>query len=894
MKRNRRPVIEPTARTTPSKRQGRSEAGDTLVEVLLAVIVLGMASVALLIAFGTSISASADHRQLSASGIVLDSVSQQVISEIQANPTLFTCPEVYSNYTSDVTFTAPSNYTAGFATSYSAPVTAAIEYWNPSTESFGTTCEAGQPQQITITIVDTTDHEQFTNSFVVDSPLDDVTTGSGSGGSYGAAAQLVFTTEPVGGSTGEQLATQPVVTVEDASGNTVADDLSPVLLTLSGPGVTTNPSAALTGCAGTETEGVVTFAGCTVNTAGSYTITATDGNLTGSWVSSAFTVSASTDYLVFSTQPAAGASGALMATQPVVEAYNGSGLDTNWSGTITLTSSGGSLTNCSAISVTHGVGTFTSCKFAGGYYYNPISNVYLATPYTLTASATNSVATSPVTSSAFGVTGPGSASQLVFSTQPTGAAGSSAATPFVTQPVVTIEDSYGNIVNTSSASITLAISSGSLTCTTNPLAASSGSASFSGCEGSAYGNGLTLTASSTGLSSTTSASFNITGAASQLIFTTQPVAGVSGTDFTKMPVITVEDAAGNTVTASSTAISLTVSPSSGTLALCTDLTPYEGVIDVATCNFAGLVGTPYTLTATQVDTPTNLTATSGFFSPTAAGSPTQLVFTTEPVPGLAGSLFATQPVVSIEDSAGNVTTSNAVVTLASNNNGVLIGCSPISAVEGVAQFSNCGFGGLVTSSYQLAATSPGLSSASSSPFSPTGPGPASATNSSFTANPLIVVDNGTTSTSLTATLEDAYTNPISGKTIAVTQGGTGAVITAVSATTNASGVATFTATDTNREIVTFTATDSSDGVAISQQPQVSFATQLTPTTGVTLSYGTTSGSLGVTFTAPSNAPGGQTYTALACTNSGMTTGCVGPAPITSGGQITGLAATQGT
>ena len=38
----------------------------------------------------------------------------------------------------------------------------------------------------------------------------------------------------------------------------------------------------------------------------------------------------------------------------------------------------------------------------------------------------------------------------------------------------------------------------------------------------------------------------------------------------------------------------------------------------------------------------------------------------------------------------------------------------------------------------------------------------------------------------------------------------------------------------------------------------------------------------------SNAPGGQTYTANACTNAGMTTACVGPQSITSGGQITGL------
>ena len=50
--------------------------------------------------------------------------------------------------------------------------------------------------------------------------------------------------------------------------------------------------------------------------------------------------------------------------------------------------------------------------------------------------------------------------------------------------------------------------------------------------------------------------------------------------------------------------------------------------------------------------------------------------------------------------------------------------------------------------------------------------------------------------------------------------------------------------------------------------------QLTAPTGVTLAYGTVAGSIAVTFTGSSNAPGGQTYTAKACTDAGMTTGCV--------------------
>jgi type II secretory pathway pseudopilin PulG len=44
---------------TPADRR-RSEAGDTLIEVLLAIVVLGLTSVALLTAFGTIISSSAE------------------------------------------------------------------------------------------------------------------------------------------------------------------------------------------------------------------------------------------------------------------------------------------------------------------------------------------------------------------------------------------------------------------------------------------------------------------------------------------------------------------------------------------------------------------------------------------------------------------------------------------------------------------------------------------------------------------------------------------------------------------------------------------------------------------------------------------------------------------
>ena len=53
---------------------------------------------------------------------------------------------------------------------------------------------------------------------------------------YGPPTQLVFTTQPGGGTPGAVWAVQPVVAVQDANYNTVAANSDPIILTL-----TTNP-----------------------------------------------------------------------------------------------------------------------------------------------------------------------------------------------------------------------------------------------------------------------------------------------------------------------------------------------------------------------------------------------------------------------------------------------------------------------------------------------------------------------------------------------------------------------------------------------------------------------------------------------------------------------------
>ena len=749
-----------------------SEAGDTLIEVLLALLVLSLASVALILAFSTSISASAEHRRLVTADLVVGSVSQNAIANIDSQLQLFAC---YQSGTAPIPVTTttfqslvsdadlvPSAYSSQFTASITN-----VQWWNGT--SFSGTCTAGAPEEVTVTVINTSTGASYTNVFVVSFPL--TTTNAISGAA--PATSLVFSTAPSDsvttngvttyGEAGAAFDTQPVVEVLDAEGDPVATDFSPVILSIaSGPS-----GAALSGCVGDESKGgVVSFSDCTLSMAGTYTLLATDGTL--SVTSASFTIGAEGDYLVFTTPPKGGTSGSPFSTEPQVTVYNAQGnIDTTWAGTITLTASGGVLSSgCTGTIAAGGHADWTAtsaCTFEGAYFYNSGNGNANAAPYTLTATGTSTnspaIPVVPATSIPFSVTGPGLPSQLVFTTQPTGAPGTGSSHTFASFSV-TMEDAFGNVAYTSSATIGLTISSGNLSgCSSG--ATNSGVATFTGCYGSLTGNGLTLTAKTGSLTPGVSQPFNITGAAYKLVFTGQPAANVSGATLLTQPQITIEDQNGNVVTSSTAGITLTAS--GGNLSLCTSLNAVDGVVNVTSCTFSGLVGTQYTMTASS---PPLLPATSNSFSPTGAGVATQIVFTTEPVAGAAGSAFTTAPVVSLEDSGGNVvTTAFSTATFAASGGTLNCPDLTIQVVDGLGDLDGCTFGGVINTQYQLTVSSPNLTSPSADPgtatssnFTPTGPGPAAqvAITSSSTPNPPTA--SSTTNIALTLQLEDAWGN----------------------------------------------------------------------------------------------------------------------------------------
>src|ERR1019366_2711762 len=134
----------------------RGDCGDTLIEVLIALVILSITVVSLLVAFSTAFSSSATHRNLAVTDTVLRSVAEQVYSSFQqtSTPTFVACPTAsptYYNGALSVALVTPSPYTS----SYSASITS-VNYWSGSNFSLTTTtCASGTtvPQQLTIQVL---------------------------------------------------------------------------------------------------------------------------------------------------------------------------------------------------------------------------------------------------------------------------------------------------------------------------------------------------------------------------------------------------------------------------------------------------------------------------------------------------------------------------------------------------------------------------------------------------------------------------------------------------------------------------------------------------------------------------------------------------------------------
>ena len=330
---------------SPSARDRFSEDGDTLIEVLLSVVVLGIAAVALLTGFATAITASAEHRNLASLDSSTRIAANEAIADVQQqaqnpanNP--FLCANTFTP-----TFT---NLTGSFT------VTSTVLYWNGS--GWGSACTNYAPQQYTLTV---TANNSGADSTVVTTVIYDPSAPPPPNG-VGTPVQLVWLQQPTSGTVGTPVTPQPEVAVEDALNNIVTSDLSSVtLVVVSGPGTFSST------CSGVESYGIVQFSDCSLNAAGTYTIKAVDSSTSvGATPTSSLTVTgAPVAKLVFTTAAVSGTASNIANLGPItVQEQDAFGNPTFAPETVNLSSSSA----MGVFSLTAGGAPVTSVTIPGG------------------------------------------------------------------------------------------------------------------------------------------------------------------------------------------------------------------------------------------------------------------------------------------------------------------------------------------------------------------------------------------------------------------------------------------------------------------------------------------------------------------------------------------------
>lgn len=186
-------------------------------------------------------------------------------------------------------------------------------------------------------------------------------------------------------------------------------------------------------------------------------------------------------------------------------------------------------------------------------------------------------------------------------------------------------------------------------------------------------------------------------------------------------------------------------------------------------------------------------------------SASKLAFTASPTDATAGTAFATQPQVAVEDPNGNVVAnSNAQVTFAATNStgSVAVNCSPnpVTATGGVATFAGCRID--TAGTYTLTASAGGLTSATIVNFTVSA---AAASQLTFVQGPTDAFVGTAMSPAVTVRVQDRFDNPVPAQQVTLTPS-SGTIAAGSTATTDATGVATFTGITFNNGALGLTST----------------------------------------------------------------------------------------
>jgi hypothetical protein len=379
----------------------------------------------------------------------------------------------------------------------------------------------------------------------------------------GTASHLVITAQPTATTAGQSI---PTITLE-------ARDAANALLT----GFSGNVTVQITGGTGTSgatlsgvttvaaSGGVVNFSGLSINKKNAvYRLSFTAGGLSGA-TSSSFAINAGpASQASFLVQPPSSPTASGVALSPAIQADVEDALGnrvTTYNGTVTVaifanpnngTLSGSTSATVGNTQLVNGVATFSdlSIDAAGAGYRLQVTGTGLSTGDISTAFSISS----------------GIADHLLFTVAPSNRTAGLSISP---QIKVTAFDALGNVVTSFGNDVTISITpstgtAGATLSGTTLQTPVSGVATFAGLSIDKAGAGYTLTATASGVTGTTSATFDISpAAATQLVFTVQPSNTAANGSITPPVQVTAEDGFGNVDTTYGANITMAMGTNAG-------------------------------------------------------------------------------------------------------------------------------------------------------------------------------------------------------------------------------------------------------------------------------------------------------------------------------------------
>ncbi|WP_413584373.1 beta strand repeat-containing protein [Bdellovibrio sp. HCB274] len=366
------------------------------------------------------------------------------------------------------------------------------------------------------------------------------------------ATKLTFLTQPSSQvRKNSVLPAQPSIVSQDASNNIVASFTGPVTLTAFTDAACSTPAGGSLTQAVTAVNGVLLYSGVKYDSVGVIYMKATSGGLTSACSSQVIVGGEKATQLVFTTQPSSPATaGVNFSTQPVVTAQDAGGntdilagqsyLSAFSDAACTVPLAGGTLSGSGSASL--GVTTYS------GVNYTKAGTLYLKASQTLEGANLSGCSSAVVVN-------PAAASQLVFTDGPSGNV--QATVVFSPTPSLEVQDAYGNLISSSSASITI----GAFTnagCSTAASGTLSGAGTFAATNGlldvpnlsyDTVTSNLRICAKASGLA-TDSFTINIVaGPLAKLVFQVNPAAtGVTNVNLrSPQAIVRGTDSGGNQV-----------------------------------------------------------------------------------------------------------------------------------------------------------------------------------------------------------------------------------------------------------------------------------------------------------------------------------------------------------